>query len=101
MKSLPILSLLLATSASAQTTAAKSNDFLKTLGVATHMVQGADAPSKVQAALRFTGIRNVREDATGSVKTISRITAIHKAIGTMFVPLPINGDVAGSIVQYE
>ena len=101
LKSLLLLLLLLATSARAQTTAAKANDFLKTLGVATHMVQGADAPSKVRNALTFTGIRNVREDATGNSTTISRITAIHRAIGTMFVPLPINGDVAGSITQYE
>lgn len=101
MKSLPILLVLLATSASSQTTAAKASDFLKTLGVATHMVQGADAPPRVQAALSFTGIRNVREDGTGNSRTISRITAIHRAIGTMFVPLPINGDVAGSIAQYE
>jgi hypothetical protein len=101
MKSLLILLLLLATSARAQTPAAKANDFLQTLGVATHMVQGADAPSEVRHALSFTGIRNVREDATGNPTTISRITAIHRAIGTMFVPLPINGDVEGSITQYE
>jgi hypothetical protein len=43
VKSLFFLLLLLATSASAQTTAAKANDFLKTLGVATHKVQSADA----------------------------------------------------------
>jgi hypothetical protein len=96
-----ILLLLLATSAGAQTTAAKDTDFLKTLGVATHMVQGADAPSKVQTALAFTGIANVREDGTGNAATISRIIAIHRAIGTMFDPLPINGDVTGSVAQYE
>src|ERR1700741_5421121 len=92
-----ILMLLVVTSAYAQTTAIKANDFRKSLGVVTHMVQGADAPPSVQAALTFTGIRNVREDGSENSSTISKITAIHTAIGTMFVPLPINGNVRGTI----
>jgi hypothetical protein len=40
----------------------RANDFLNSIGVGTHMSQGADAPAQVIYSVNYAGIRNIRED---------------------------------------
>ena len=82
-------------------TAIKANDFLNSIGVCTHIVQGADNPTKVAEALTYTGIRVVREDASKNPKTLQTFIGIHHATGTKFVLLPMNGDVAAILFELE
>ena len=92
---------LCATPATGAATAVKANDFLNSIGLCTHVRQGEDNPSKVAECLRYIGIRAIRDDGTTDPKVLQSFIDIHRASGAKVVLLPINGDVAASLTQYE
>jgi hypothetical protein len=67
----------------------KANDFLNGLGADTHVIQGIDSPQQVIAALRYTGLRNIRDDATHDSAMLKNLCDIHYATGAMIDELPI------------
>ncbi len=87
------------------TNVVKANDFLDTLGVATHIVQGADNPTLDATALTYLGVRHVREDATHNSALITTLIGVHNSTGVTFDQLPIvdadPNDIADSLAQYE
>jgi len=87
--------------ADADSTAIKANDFLNSIGVCTHISQGEDSPSKVAESLAYAGIRAVRDDGSKNPKTLQSFIDVHQASGAKVVPLPINGDIAASLEEYE
>lgn len=84
-----------------ETNAVKASDFLDSIGACTHITQGEDAPSKVAECLTYTGIRDIRDDGSTSPKTLQSFIDVHKASGAKVVPLPINGNIAASLEEYE
>src|ERR1700722_4645666 len=92
---------LLGITAQAQTTAIQANSFLNTIGVCTHMTQGADAESNVATCLTYAGIRNVRDDGSTSSSALANFTNLHVATGAKVSLLPINGNVASSLSEWE
>ena len=82
-------------------TAVRASDFLDSLGVCTHITQGEDNPTKVAACLAYAGIRAVRDDGSKNPKTLQSFLDVHKACGAKMVLLPINGDIAASLAEYE
>lgn len=66
-------------------TASRANDFLNSIGVCTHMAQGADIPANVGNMMAYTGIRNIREEPANSHVSIADMLAIHNKAGTRFV----------------
>ncbi len=83
------------------TTAVKANDFLDSIGACTHIGQGEDNPAKVAECLSYIGIRAIRDDGTTDPKTLQTFIDVHRASGAKIVLLPINGDVAASLAEYE
>jgi len=81
--------------------ALKASDFLDTIGVCTHVSQGADDPAKVAQCFSYIGIRGIRDDGTDNPKTLEAFISIHRASGAKVCLLPRNGDVAGSLHEYE
>ena len=84
-----------------ETTAVKANDFLNSIGVCTHITQGEDNPAQVAEALQYTGIRGIRDDGSTNAKTQQAFVDLHKASGAKVVLLPIGGDIAASVQEYE
>jgi len=58
-------------------------DFLNSLGMCTHIGQGVDDPVKSAAALKFAGIRNIRDD--GSPAHVQDWVLVHKQAGVKVV----------------
>jgi hypothetical protein len=87
--------------AEADSTAVKANEFLNSIGVCTHISQGEDNPSDVAKALAYAGIRGIRDDGSTNPKTLQSFIEVHRASGARVVPLPINGNVAASLEEYE
>ncbi len=87
--------------AEADSTAIKANDFLNSIGVCTHISQGEDNPGNVAKALAYAGIRGIRDDGSTNPKTLQSFIEVHRASGAKVVPLPINGNVAASLEEYE
>src|ERR1700722_16586383 len=85
----------------AATTAVRANDFLNTIGVCTHMSQGADIEANVATCLTYAGIRNVRDDGSTSSSSLANFTNLHVATGAKVSLLPINGNVASSLSEWE
>ncbi len=84
-----------------KTNAVKTSDFLSSIGVCTHITQGEDAPTKVAECLTYTGIRDIRDDGSTNPKTLQSFIDVHKASAAKVVPLPINGNIAASLEEYE
>lgn len=63
--------------------ARSAQDFLNSIGMCTHIGQGADDPSKSAQALAYAGIRNIRDDA--SPRHIPDWIAAHKSSGVKVV----------------
>ncbi len=63
--------------------AASASDFLNSLGMCTHVGQGADDPQKSAAALAFAGIHNIRDDA--SARHVPDWIAMHQQAGIKVV----------------
>ena len=83
---LAISAWLLLISCSSATRAAEAvaaQDFLNSIGVCTHVGQGADDPAKSGAALAYAGIRNIRDDA--SDRHVDDWIAMHKQSGVKVV----------------
>ena len=89
------------TPATGPTTAVKTNDFLNSIGACTHVRQGEDNPAKVAECLSYIGIRAIRDDGTTDPKILQSFIDIHRASGAKVVLLPINGDIAASLAEYE
>ena len=85
----------------ATTQAIRANDFLESLGACTHIIQGMDSPTSVQAGIRYLGIRNIRDDGTTNRRLIGALCAIHSATGAMVDELPLSGDLAHTREQWE
>ena len=85
----------------APTTAVKANDFLNSLGVCTHITQGEDNPAKVAECLSYIGIRAIRDDGTRTRRPCNPSSTFIGHPGPRSVLLPINGDVAASLAEYE
>jgi hypothetical protein len=79
----------------------KANDFLNTLGAGTKDITGLDTPDEIILGLEYTGVRNIRDDATvfpgpnqyGGNQ--GDLCAIHEATGAMVDELPA-GPIAAS-----
>jgi len=85
----------------AGTPAAKAGDFLNSIGVCTHITQGKDDPTRVAECLAYAGIHAIRDDGSRNPKTLDSYISVHKASGAKVVLLPINGDIAASLQEYE
>ena len=83
------------------TTAVKAIDFLNSIGVCTHISQGADNPSNVATSLTYGGIRNIRDDGSKNTATLQKFIDVHNTSGAKVCLLPINGNIAASISEYE
>ena len=75
-------------------TAIAADDFLRSLGVCTHVGQGIDAPTESAKALTFAGLRNIRDD--GRPSHVKDWIAMHAAAGVR-LSLLTNQDVPGTI----
>src|ERR1039457_1301396 len=82
----------------AGTTAAKAGDFLDSIGVCTHITQGKDDPPRVAECLAYAGIR---DNGSGNPKILDSFINVHKASGAKVVLLPIKGDIAASLQEYQ
>jgi hypothetical protein len=82
-------------------TAVRANDFLNSIGACTHIRQGEDHPAKVAECLTYIGIRAIRDDGTTDPKALQSFIDVHRASGAKAVLLPINGDIAASLAEYE
>jgi len=89
------------TPARGPTAAVRANDFLNSLGVGTHVTQGEDDPAEVAKCLTYIGIRAIRDDGTTNPKTLQSFIDIHRLSGAKVVLLPINGNIAASLAEYE
>src|SRR5208282_3156374 len=67
----------------------RASDFLNSLGVDTHIIQGVDSTAQVIAGLQYTGIRNIRDDATHDPAMFANLCNVHAATGAMVDELPI------------
>ena len=83
----------------------RANDFLNSLGVDTQIIQGVDSTEQVIASLQYTGIRNIRDDATHDPTMFANLCNVHKATGAMVDELPIVDsdpyDIQDSLTEYE
>src|SRR5229473_1738168 len=70
-------------SAASGTQAIKANDFLESLGAVTHIIQGIDSATSVQAGIQYLGIRNIRDDGTTNSSLVRALCSIHSATGAM------------------
>lgn len=84
-----------------ETVAVKASDFLDSIGVCTHISQGKDNPVRAAEALKYAGIRAIRDDGTGNAATLQAYVDLYKNSGAKVVLLPRNGDIAASLKQYE
>ncbi len=84
-----------------ETTAVRACDFLNSIGVCTHITQGEDSPDKVAKCLAYAGIREVRDDGSTNPKTLQSFIDVHRASGAKVVLLPVNGNIAASLEEYE
>jgi len=82
-------------------TAVSANDFLNSIGVCTHMTQGIDNPTNVATRLTYSGIRNIRDDGSTNPATLQSFIHVHNASGAKVCLLPITGNIAMSISEYE
>ena len=82
-------------------TAVRSNDFLNSIGASTHMSQGEDDPAQVAATLNYTGIRVIRDDGSTSPEGLQKFIDVHQASGAKVSLLPITGNIAASLAEYE
>ncbi|MBV8223827.1 MAG: hypothetical protein JO232_01415 [Verrucomicrobia bacterium] len=88
-------------SATSATQAIRASDFLDSLGVCTHIIQGIDSPTSVEAGIRYLGVRNLRDDGTTNRRLVSALCSIHSATGVMVDELPAGGDLGGTQAQWE
>jgi hypothetical protein len=93
------------TLARAGVTPIKANDFLSSMGVGTHIIQGADAPTQVIAGLQYTGLRNIRDDATHDPAMFKNLCDVHSTTGAMVDELPVvdsdPDNIQDSLTEYE
>ena len=82
-----------------------ANNFLNTLGADTHLVQGIEDYTAIIAGLRYTGIRNIREDATHDTSRYATLCSIHSATGALVDELPIvdadSKNIRDTQIEYE
>src|SRR5947209_3081281 len=94
-----------ATSSTARAQVIRSNDFLNCLGVSTKITQGQDSVEAVVAGLKYTGIRNIRDDATHSPGLYATYCRVHGKTGVMVDLLPIVdadlNNITDTITEYE
>jgi hypothetical protein len=83
------------------TLAFKANDFLDSIGVDTHIAQDVDSGPQVATSLTYAGIRNIRDDGSINPTTIQAWLNVHATSGAKLTLLPINGNIADSISEYE
>jgi hypothetical protein len=78
---------------------------LNSLGVDTHIIQGVDSTAQVIAGLKYSGIRNIRDDATHDPAMFANLCNVHAATGAMVDELPIvdsgSNDIQDSLIEYE
>ncbi len=79
--------------ASAATTAVRANDFLNSIGVNTHISNGIDHPPSVINALKYLGVRNIRD----GLNRIPELISVYQATGVKVCLLPWNGNVTWTI----
>jgi hypothetical protein len=92
---------LIVNNATSSTTAVRANDFLNSIGVCTHMTQGADNPTNVATSLSYTGIRNIRDDGSTNTATLQKFITVHNSSGAKVSLLSVNGNIAASLSEYE
>ena len=77
----------------------KANDFLNSLGVTSHMVQGYDSESQVLAGIQYIGVRHWRDDYTNDPNLIKGFCDIHTASGATLDGLPYMGTVSYTLTS--
>jgi hypothetical protein len=87
--------------AASSTTAIRASDFLDSLGVGTHIIQGIDSVASVQDGIRYLGIRNIREDGTTNRRLVNELCVVHSATGVMVDELPLSGNLTDTRSQWE
>jgi hypothetical protein len=87
--------------AASGTQAIRTNDFLDSLGAVTHIIQGIDTASDVQAGIRYLGIRNIRDDGTTNRRMMNALCDLHLATGVMVDELPMSGNLTDTRIQWE
>jgi len=87
--------------AASGTQAIKASDSLDSLGAVTHIIQGIDSVTGVQAGIRYLGIRNIRDDGTTNRRLIDALCDIHLATGVMVDELPLSGNLTDTRKQWE
>lgn len=96
---------LVPSTAQISTPAMKANDFLNTLGVVSHFVQGQENATATTAALRYLAVRNLRVEATHSTSLLAQICSIHSMAAVLIDELPIVDDdpnnIADTRTEYE
>jgi hypothetical protein len=80
--------------------AIKANDFLDSLGAVTHIIQGIDSPTAVEAGIRYLGIHNIRDDGTTDKKLLDTLCAIHRSTRAMIDELSLS-DLAATRAQWD
>jgi hypothetical protein len=76
------------------TRAIEASDFLRSIGVCTHVGQGVDDPTKSAAAMAFAGISVFRDD--GHPEHVPDWIAMHQSAGVR-IDVLTNQDVAGTV----
>ena len=66
-----------------------------------HVTQGEDDPKKVGECLKYAGIRELRDDGSTNPQTLAAFIELHKSCGAKIDALPITGDIAASLREYE
>jgi hypothetical protein len=83
----------------------RANDFLNSLGVTTKVTQRLDSEIEVNAGLQYTGIRDIRDDATHSISLYATFCDIHKKTGARVDLISIvdadPNNIVDSLAQYE
>ena len=63
--------------------AVRANDFLNSIGIATHMSQGDDDPTQVASSVIYAGLRNIRDDDNPNL--VPSFISVHNHTGAKFV----------------
>ena len=82
-------------------TSIKANDFLNSIGACTHLTQHEDNVDKVIEALKYTGIRHLRDDGSTNEQDLKTFIKVHEATGAKVALLSINGNIEACMKQYE
>lgn len=77
--------------------AVSANDFLNSIGAATHISQNEDDPDSLADAFQYAGLRIFRDDYSADSAVIQDWINLHDATGARMILIAAAGDVDGTI----